>query len=374
MKQKAKVKIGALQLITIFASLIFGKAIGFTNGGLARTVGRDAWASMTVALLTGMLLLPAIVWLARRGGGPLIAYIKRLLGRWLGGLVLLLFAVYFGFAFATSANTMTLHISDYLMTETPFAVFVVGYTLLVTYGVYLGLEVAARLSVLGLIMTGLLTISMMAGSFDKFNYTQMLPMFDHGVLPVLAASSIAHTDVAMVAAAALALLPHSVGPPGRWNRLCWWGLGTGGILVLVWSIFETAVLGPDVVAQYLIACMQMARAAELSIYLHRYEMIMVVLFAYGVVTQSVVTLYCAVTLTEGALPWRVPRGWLILGWAALTVPLQFLLGNDRDRYGIFLETVWPAASIALAYGLPLFLCLVALLRPAAAAQGSTKSG
>jgi spore germination protein KB len=371
----SQVRIGAFQLVTIFANLVYGKAIGFTNGALARTVGRDTWIAMAVAFLTGMALIPAMVWLARRTvGHGLVTYLKRLLGRPLGALVLLIFAGYFGVAFATSANTATLHINDYLMTETPFMFFVIGYTLLIAYGVYLGLEVAGRLSVFGLLMTLLLTLSMVAGAFDKFDATQLLPFIDGGLLPTLAASAIAHTDVGMAVAAALVLLPHSVGPPGRWVKLCWWGLASSGITVLIWSIFEIATLGPEVIGQYLIACMQMARAAELSIYLHRYEMIMVVMFFYGVVTQSVVTLYCAVLLTEGALPLKIKRGYLVTGWAALTVPLQFYLGSDRDQYGIFLETTWPVASILLTYGLPLLLCMVALLRPSASAKGSTKSG
>jgi len=172
----SQVRIGAFQLVTIFANLVYGKAIGFTNGALARTVGRDTWIAMAVAFLTGMALIPAMVWLARRTVGyGLVTYLKRLLGRPLGALVLLIFAGYFGVAFATSANTATLHINDYLMTETPFMFFVIGYTMLIAYGVYLGLEVAGRLSVFGLLMTLLLTLSMVAGAFDKFDAPHLLP-------------------------------------------------------------------------------------------------------------------------------------------------------------------------------------------------------
>lgn len=370
----SQIRIGTFQLITIFANLTYGKAIGFTSSALARIVGRDAWISMAAAFLTGMAVIPAIVWLTRRGGTSMLDYLKRLLGRPLGSLILLTFAGYFGVAYATSANTITLHINDYLMTETPFMFFVIGYTMLVAYGVHLGLEVAGRLSVFGLLMTVLLTLSMVAGALDKLQPTQLMPFLDAGPLPVLAASAIAHTDVGMAVAAAMVLLPHSVGPRERWTKLCWWGLGASGVTVLVWSTFEIAALGPEVIGQYLIACMQMARAAELSIYLHRYEMIMVVMFFYGVVSQSVVTLYCAVLLTEGGLPFRIKRGYLIAGWAALSVPLQFQLGSDRDQYGFFLESVWPMASVLVTYALPLLLCLVALLRPAASAKGSTKSG
>ena len=368
-----KVQIGAVQLLTIFANLVFGKAVGYTNGTIIRAVGNDAWLSMIIAFLTGALVVPATVWLARRRGSETPAeYIPKLLGRPLGALTLLLLAVFFIGAYVTSAITITQHINDYLMTETPLSLFVVGYALLTVYGAYLGLEVVARLSVLGLVMTVLLNIAMVLGSITHVDLTRMLPFFDHGVLPVIAASARGDTDVTMATASALILLPLCAAPAKRWLRLCWWGLGIGGLLVLTWTVFEITVLGPEMTAQYLVACMQMARAAELSIYVHRYEMIMVVMFVYGVITQSVVCLYCAVGLTAGALPFKIKRGYLISALALLSIGPQYYLASDRDRYGQFLAVVWPPVCIALAYGIPLLLCLVALFRPAVG-KGASKN-
>ena len=360
-----KVQIGSFQLLTVIANLVYGKAVGYTNGTLARAVGRDTWLSMLIAFLEGMAIIPAMVWLARRRGAERpVDYIPKLLGRPLGRLIMLLLALFFYGAYITSAITISQHISDYLMTETPLILFVAGYTVLTAYGVHLGVEVAARLSVLGLIMIALLNLSMVMGSVQYMDLSRLLPVFDHGVLPVVAASSRAVTDVGIATAASLMLLPHLAAPPERWLKIGWWGLGLGCVLVLTWSVFEITVLGPEMTAQYLVACMQMARAAELSIYLHRYELIMVVMFVYGVVTQSVVCLYCAVGLTAGALPFKVKRGYLIGAAAIVTVGPQYYLAYDRDRYGAFLAMVWPPVSVALAFGLPLLLCLAALFQPA----------
>jgi len=360
-----KVQIGSLQLITIFANLVYGKAVGYTNGTIVRVVGNDAWLSMAAAFLTGALIMPAMVWLTRRRGSESpMEYIPKLLGRPLGSLVMLLMGIWFIGAYITSSITITQHINDYLMTETPLILFVVGYTALTAYGAWLGVEVVARLSVLGLVMAALLNLAMALGSISHVDPTRLLPFFDHGVLPVIAASARGDTDVAMATASALILLPLCSASAQRWLRICWWGLGTGGVLVLIWTIFEITVLGPEMTAQYLIACMQMARAAELSIYLHRYEMIMVVMFVYAVVTQSVICLYCAVGLTGGALRVKVGRGYLIGAVALLAMGPQYYLALDRDHYGAFLSVVWPPISIALAYATPLFLCLVALFRPA----------
>jgi hypothetical protein len=173
----------------------------------------------------------------------------------------------------------------------------------------------------------------------------------------------------MATTVVLLLLPMTE-KPQQWLRFSWWGLGLGAVLVLTWSFFEITVLGPEVTGQYLIACMQLARAAELSIYLHRYEMIMVVLFVYGVISQSIALLYCATELLAAALPFKVRRGYLVTAVSLLSIAPQYYLAYDRERYGSFLAVIWPPITFALAFVLPLLLCAVAMFRP----KASTKSG
>jgi spore germination protein (amino acid permease) len=364
-----KVRISRLQFLTILGNLVFGKAIGYSNGVMLKWVGRDAWEAMLIAFLTGMVVIALVSWLAARFGTEQpMAYLPRLLGRWFGWVAMLLLALFFFASFLTSAVTVAQHMNDYLMTETPLIIFVVVYTALVIYAAYLGVEVIGRLSVLGLGLTILLNVLMVAGSFMHLDPSRLFPMLDRGLPAVAMASVAADPDVAMATTAALMLLPLT-GKPQRWTRLCWWGLGLGCLLVVTWSVFEVGVLGAPVAAQYLISCMQMARAAELSIYIHRYEMIMVVLFVYSVITQSAICLLAACDLTAVILPFRVRRAWLISVCGLLTILPQYYLAYDRERYGQFLAGPLPAFTLPIAFGIPLLLALFALFRPSAAKAG-----
>jgi len=358
----SRVRISPGQLLAILACLTYGKSIGYTNGVLARNVAQDAWIAISLAFLSGLVLLWAVVWLARRFADQTPAtYIPRLLGRPLGSLVMLLLALFFLGSFITSAVTIEQHINDYLLTETPLVVFVIGYTLLTVYGVYLGIEVAGRLAALGLTCAALLNFSMGIGAMDKLDVTRLLPVLDHPLPRIMGATLQAQHDVLMAVVGALLLFPLAR-KPERWLRSGAWALGLGAVLILTWTIFEIGVLSPEVTAQYLISCMQMARASELSIYLHRYELVMVILFVYSVITQSVVCLFGACELTAAALPWRVPRGWMVLGLGILSMVPQYYLAYDRDRYRAFLAIPLPWAALALGMGVPLLLCLVALFR------------
>lgn len=366
-----KVRISRLQLITMLACLVFGKAIGYTSGLMARTVESDAWLSMIFSFVWGMLLIALVAWIAARmGGAELHVYLPRLLGRPLSATVLLLLSLWFFVAYMTGAITITQHVNDYLMTETPVIVFVLATSIICLYAAYLGIEVLGRLSVLGLALTALLNLLMVAGSVQRLDFTRLLPLFDSGFLPVLAASSYGLTDVAMAVLSALMLLPMT-GKPARWVRLGWWGMGIGAVLVVTWPIFELGVLSSRVTAQYLIACMQMARASELGIWLHRYELVMALLFVYSTITQASVCLYCATELLREATPLkRVPRPWVMTGAVLLTIPVRYALAYDRETYSQFLGVPWTLVCTGTVIGVPLLLAAVALLRgPKAASTG-----
>lgn len=358
-------QITPLQALAVVACLPYGKSIGYTNGILADLVANDAWISMGLAFAVGLAAMAAVVWLVHRfRGRTATEAIPELLGRPLGAVAMLALASFFLVSFATSAITIEQHINDYLLVETPFIVFVAGYSLLIMYGCYLGIEVAARLGLVGVLSAAAINLSMVAGSLDKLQPERLLPFLDHGVPRVFTASLVASSDVTIALAGALVLLPLTTSP-SKWMRSAQWGLACGAALVLTWTFFELAVLGPEITSQYLIACMQMARAAELSIYLHRYELIMVVFFVYAVITQSVVCLYCATELTAAALPFRIRRGWLIVGLGLLSAILQYTVAYNREEYRAFLTVPWPIAATVTGLGVPLLICLVALFRPLA---------
>jgi len=364
----SKVKIGRLQLIFILANLVYGKSIGFTGGILARRVGNDSWLSMLLAFVGGALVMVLMVQLARRvQGQDLFQYLPRLLGTAAGKLAQLLLGLFFLGVFVASAVTIEHHINDFLMPDTPFIVFVVIYTVLTAYGVYLGIETAARFSLLGYLGGIAIAVSMMLGSTDTFDLSQLMPVLDHGAGPVATASLVAATDVLTATAAVIFLLPLTGEPKCKWLPICWWGLALGAAQTIVWPIYEVGVLGAEVTAQYMVACMELARGVQLGIYLQRYELIMVSFFSFAVFVQSLVSLWLAVKLISsvfGSVFGSRPSNWAywVIGISLATIPGHYWLAYQRDLYIIVLANVWTPVAIVLALGLPLVIYAVSLVR------------
>jgi len=204
---------------------------------------------------------------------------------------------------------------------------------------------------------------MMLGSTDTFDLSQLMPILDHGAGPVATASLVAATDVLTATAAVIFLLPLTREPKRRWLPICWWGLALGAAQTIVWPIFEVGVLGSEVAAQYMVACMQLSRGVQIGIYLQRYELIMVSFLSFGTFVQSMVSLWLAVKLIGSVFGSR-PSNWAywVMGISLATIPGHYWLAYQRDLYISVLADVWTPVAVVLALGVPLVIYAVSLVR------------
>ncbi len=358
-----QIRITGAQAVALIACLAFGKSIGLTTGALARLVAQDTWLASLFSFAGAFLLVVPLVALARRFPNQRVPeWVQVVLGKGLGGLVLLLLAFFLLGSYVLSAVTIELHLKDYLLTETPRPVFVIGLSALFLYAVYLGLEVIARLAIAGLGMALLLGFLVLIGAADRFDVTRMLPAWESGLLPIMQASSIAWTDSAMSLVGLLFLWPRTDAAPGRWLHLSWLAILLSTLTVIIWPVLEIGSMGAEVTGQYLIACMQLARTATLGIYLHRYELIMMVLFAWGTLIQNATLLYLGLESLRTIIPIKTGRGSFLFVGSLLLLPGQYLLTEDRHLLDHFHTYIWPVIALPIALGLPLLLWLVALVR------------
>jgi len=358
-----QIRITGAQAVALIACLSFGKSIGLTTGAMARVVEQDLWLASLCAFVGAFVLAVPLVALVRRFPTQVVpTWVQQVLGRGLGAVALLLFAGFLLGSYLLSAVTINLHLNDYLMTETPPLVFVIGVSLLCLYAAYLGLEVIARLAIVGLAFTLLLSFLVLVGTLDRFQVSRMLPLGESGLVPILQASSVAWTDSAMSLVGLLFLWPRTAAAPQRWLRLSLLAMVLAASTVVVWPILEVGAMGPEVTAHYLIACMQLARTASLGIYLHRYEMIMMVLFGWGTLVQTATLLYLGLELLRSLVPLRFSRAIFITVGTLLLIPVQYVFTIDRPLLDRFHTNLWPMLSLPVALGLPLLLWLASLIR------------
>jgi hypothetical protein len=132
-------------------------------------------------------------------------------------------------------------------------------------------------------------------------------------------------------------------------------------LIIIWPLYETMVLGPDLMKQYVVVCMQQIRCAQLTKYLPRYELVMVSFFTFTVLVQSVAMFHCAKHSLKQIT--GIKKDWImILPLSVILCLLTYFLGKDDNNYIHFLSYPYPQICLILAGGLPILLLLTALFR------------
>lgn len=354
-------KIDRLQYLLMIPNLVFGKAIGITAGVMMRRIGSDTWTSMLIGFIIGTGVILLLTFLGSRfPNQTIIEYGGQLLGKWAGRFAGGLLAGFFMMAFAASANTMTLHLKEYFLPNTPFWIICALYTLLCMYGVFLGIEVVVRFSMVGFVMIILINLAMLTGTFQDFKWIHLLPLIDKGIFADIWGSVYIFGDLAIVILAVGFLYP-MLNKKENGLSLTFWGMLLGCAVVVVWPLFETAVMGPGLAKQYAVVCMEQIRCAQLTKYFPRYELLMVSFFTFSMFVQSVAMFYCARFSLEQITGFK--KNWqIVLPLTAVLTLATYYMAYDSNRYIDFLAFPYPQISAGLSIGLPLLLFFTALVR------------
>lgn len=366
-----KVKIDRMQFFLLFPNLVFAKAIGITAGIFSRRIGGDTWSSMTIGLIAGLPFMMIMVYVSSKFPEKSITqYSQELLGKAVGRLIGIILFIYFGIGYAISANVLLLHLKEYFLPETPFVALCIVYTLICAYGVMLGIEVSLRFSFLGFFMLLAITFTMITGTMNDFRLINLQPFFDKGIVDNIRYSVYIFTDIGIPILSVGFIYP-LINIKRKIKTITLLSCLLASILVVVWPFFETGVMGADVMKQFVIVCMQQIRNAQLTIYLPRYELLMVSFFVWTVFVQSSVMFWCSLYSFKQATNYKkdkITMSFFIIAFILMTNRL----GNDHIDYVEFLVSPWMQISLGLSVGLPLILLIAYMVRNKLSKKSSSK--
>jgi spore germination protein KB len=354
-------KIDRIQYFLTIPNLIFGKAIGITAGIMVRIIGSDIWVSMLIGFVMGIAAMLLMTFLCSRfPDKTIIQFSEEILGKWLGrglGIILLLFFI---MLYGASANVLTLHVKEYFLPETPFILICLLYTLICMYGAFLGLEAIVRFSFIGFIMLLLISIAMITGTMGDLNPINLFPLMDKGIVANISTSLYAFGDIAMAVFAVGFLFPMVNNKKNAFS-ITFWAMLVGTLMVIIWPMFEIMVMGPNLMKQYCIVCMQQIRIAQLTNYFPRYELLMVSFFTFGVFVQSSIMFYLAQYSIKQVT--GIKKDWIIIvPLTVIIVYITYRMGIDENEYINFLSYPYSQICAILTICLPITLLLTALIR------------
>ncbi|RAP74354.1 GerAB/ArcD/ProY family transporter [Paenibacillus montanisoli] len=360
-QQTTRVQITSGMFIAMIVNLIFVKAIGVTQGVIARAVGQDMWLATLLGTLQGVAVM-YITYVAIRKTPNLdfMALSERLLGKWIAKVIALIIFLFFLAGFGPIMITFVYHLQEYFLPEAPLYLFIVAPLLVGLLGCFYGLEVMARLALVGLLFIFLLNVLIIMGSTNEFDIRNLLPVMENGFPRTFAASLNFDADWALATMLAAVVLPSVKNADKTGGKNGMIGIAASGLLTMIWPILEGAVLSAEVTSQYTVSCMKLARNAHMGHFLQRYEMIMIALYSIPVLFEVMFCIY-ATSISAAKIAGLKSNKAMIPIVSVILGCFGYWIVDDHFRAIDYLENYWPRIALPIAFGLPVLLLMLRLM-------------
>lgn len=347
-------------LLAIIVNIVYAKAIGVTQGIVARQAGGDMWIVSFISTILGLIMMILTILVIKRTPDKnIFEHTGVLVGKWGEKIVGLIFFVFFLGSFGGIMITLVYHLNDYFLPDAPILLFVIVGMFAGVFGLFYGVEVISRVAIVGIFSIATLNLLILLGSLSYFEVRHFLPVLRNGLLKSIEVTRHQNADWGMATLMVAVILP-MVKEKSKWMGSSIKGILYGGLLIILWPILQMGVLSPEVTGQYIVSCMQMARSAEIGLFIHRYELIMIIFFSLSALVQIMTCLLCATISMKHFMGAKSLN--------KLSLPVALLLGGfgywvvvDHIRAMDLLTYYWPNISNPIAFGVPIVLFLVGLL-------------
>lgn len=331
-------------------------------GGQAR---QDAWIACLVGGAAGAGFTLVLSSFPRHlPRESLIGASRRLLGRYLGGLVGLLYVCYSAYLGSLLLRAFGDFIAVVLLPETPLGAVILVMALLCAYSVRHGLEPFVRAAqvlvptVVGFVAVGALLV------VNKMRPERLMPVFDAGVPTILREAfsvfAITFGDTVLFAQ----VLPR-VQPAEAVRRSLLHGVLAATAVLAGMRVINTMVLGTHLVVTASYTSLEVARAIEVAEFITRVDVVLVALWVGGGLLKASLALW---TTASGLAEWLGLREYrpLVLPLATILAAFAAVVYEDTAMGVLFPTFIYPFFAFPFQVVIPLLLLSIAWIRGAAA--------
>jgi len=273
-------KISSRQFSVLVALYIIGSAILNIPALLAISAKHDAWIAAIVAMTVGLLVLPLYIHLGNRFSHVTFTwYTEKVMGKWLGRMIALLFFVSFPFLIAIlSLRNLGDFMTTQILQDTPIQAIHIIFMIVIIMGVRLGLEPFARAVEIffPLVIVILLILVVLISPQVKFENVQ--PLLEEGFKPVLK-SALTFIAYPLLEPIILIILFPFIKRTERNGMALFIGTFIGGIVLVVITTLTILVLGSNT-ANIAFPSYTLAKRISIGHFLERIEVIMAVICSF----------------------------------------------------------------------------------------------
>ena len=357
-----KIKISNFQFIITTSGFVFGNGPLFISSSIARIAGRDAWISALLATIIGLLS----VWINNylRELYPdktLIELIRLLLGKWLGGIISILYVFV---ALLTGAQIIwyvgdlvtTIYIteaSSYLIN----ALFIVSLVIALLYG----LEAMYRAVTIYFYFLFPLYILTLLLLIPGIKIENLLPIMENGISPVLI-GTIPLLSLSVWPIIVLNMIPLSeFSDPKNAKRSTLYGYLLGMVTAFVGVVMCILVLGDTITANLRFPLFVLSREVDVDTIISRIEAVVVAVWLTTNLISTFFFIYMGIKGISQVLKLNDYKNIVIPVGLILGVISQFIYKNVPYQLRWDTETL-PSLTFTIGFGFPVVLLIVAAIR------------
>ncbi|PAB57763.1 GerAB/ArcD/ProY family transporter [Anaeromicrobium sediminis] len=355
-------KISPRQFKILVIMCFVGTSVLFTPGGLATDAKQDAWLAAIVGTILGLLL----VFLYNAIGNhfshmTLIEYTEKVLGKWLGKTLSLLFVSYLFINCAMVLWSVGDFITTQIIPETPIQYTIMIFSVIIVMGTRLGLETFARSAeLLYPFFIGLLII-LVIFILPDIEFKNIQPVFEYGMKPILKGglSYASYTSLTLIAL--MMIFPAYVNNIKEAKKSFSNGILLGGIVLLVITILCILVLGHDMTSRNAFASYALAKKINLGNFIQRIEAIIAIIWFITIVYKTIIYFYGTILGLGQILKLKDYRP-LTLPMGMILVALSLVVYPNTVYASVWNATTWISHVLTYGFFLPLLLLIVSLFK------------
>jgi len=353
---------GRISSVQLFLLLVISEAATaflYAPSDVIKMAGRDSWLTSVIPTISGLVVAVVCIALAKRFPQQVFTeYLPQILGKIPGKILAGVYTAVFIHLSSVIMNQSSAFIHVAFLRETPLVALEIIIGLASIYGVYLGIEVIARQNELVWpvwVLSIFIIILLVAESINPDNFR---PFLEKGIMPVIKGSALFSSfrgEVFLL----LMLYPYLNKKEDVYKSAVYHLLTTAVLL----GIITAAIIGVfgELIPVYMVfPIYNLARYISLARFVERIQILIVVMWMFGVIVKLAVFYHSAAIAAANTLGLKNYR-LTLLPILAGTIIISRLFYGDHLSLTHFLSHIFPYYGPVVELVIPALVLLIAVI-------------
>lgn len=360
-KDMEKAKINASELFVLVVLFEMGSAVLV---GLGADAKQDAWVAILLGMVVGLCLFCVYYQLYKYYPDlPLTSYLQKIIGKWFGKVIGLLYVIYFMYVAARVLRDFGELLTTTIYSSTPLFVINTLMILTIIYAIHKGFEVIARV---GQIFFGIVYIMALSGMLlvvfsGLIHLENLKPILENGWQPVIKTALRTTTTFPFGEMIVFTMMLPFINDQKKVRRVCLGGMILSGINITITAVVDIATLGVDLFTRSTFPLLSTISKIQLG-FIERLDVFFMLYLVIGGFFKIVIFYYAAVAGAADIFNFKnqrklgFPIGFIIL-CSSVTIASSYAEHIEEGLKFVPVYLHWPFQIV-----IPCMLLIIAFFR------------